>query len=309
MTEEERINAGLTFFPGDPELKAFMDGIDRHRPPRILLVGRTGVGKSSLINALCDQYVAEVSHTESCTREIRAYQCREQDRVLLEILDTRGIAESEGLDPDQSAEEQLIRQLNEFSPDLAILMLSAVHRDSVDEDAAYMNRIRTEYSRINRAELPVVVVINKADEVAPSRLKDPAYYPEKKIANIREIENNFREIILREGLDYDGLLAVSSLIDWETPDGTELTADEINLLSPEEKERLEISFDGRYRIEDLRHILEDAIPDLEARMGLRMARRLEEIVRRLAEHLTGVFTGISAVVALLFPIREEESHA
>ncbi|MBQ6583282.1 MAG: 50S ribosome-binding GTPase [Mogibacterium sp.] len=282
---------------GDKELKEFMEGVDRHRPPRILLVGRTGVGKSSLINAICDQYVAEVSHTDSCTKEIRAYQCLEGSRVLLEILDTRGIAESDGLDPEQSAEEQLLQQLHRFSPDLAILMLNATHRDSVNEDAAYMNRICREYSRVNKTDLPVVVVINKADEVAPARMKEPAFYPEKKIANIREIEDRYREIIRKEGLQYEGLLAVSSLIDWMTPEGAELTADEINLLPQSEKDQLQISFDGRYRIEELRHILEEAIPDLEARMGLRMARRLEEIVRHLAEHLTNVFTGLSAVVA------------
>ena len=38
---------------GDKELKQLMEGVDVHRPPRIFLIGRTGVGKSSLINALC----------------------------------------------------------------------------------------------------------------------------------------------------------------------------------------------------------------------------------------------------------------
>ena len=52
---------------GDKDLKNLMEGIDSHRPPRIFLIGRTGVGKSSLINALCGSYVANVSDTRSCT--------------------------------------------------------------------------------------------------------------------------------------------------------------------------------------------------------------------------------------------------
>jgi predicted GTPase len=79
---------------GDKDLKRLMEGIDSHRPPRIFLIGRTGVGKSSLINALCGVYVAKVSDTMSCTPNAEVYQCMEEDRVLMEILDTRGIAES-----------------------------------------------------------------------------------------------------------------------------------------------------------------------------------------------------------------------
>ena len=52
---------------GDKDLKKLMEGIESHRPPRIFLIGRTGVGKSSLVNALCGSYVAKVSDTVSCT--------------------------------------------------------------------------------------------------------------------------------------------------------------------------------------------------------------------------------------------------
>ena len=62
---------------GDSELKNLMEGIDLHRPPRIFLIGRTGVGKSSLVNALCGSYVASVSDTRSCTENAQIYQCME----------------------------------------------------------------------------------------------------------------------------------------------------------------------------------------------------------------------------------------
>lgn len=105
---------------GDKDLKRLMEGIDSHRPPRIFLIGRTGVGKSSLINALCGSYVASVSDTHSCTESAQTYNVMDGDRVLMEICDTRGIAESESINSNTSAEQMLIDQINEFSPDVAI---------------------------------------------------------------------------------------------------------------------------------------------------------------------------------------------
>lgn len=283
---------------GDEDLNKLMEGIDSHRPPRIFLIGRTGVGKSSLINAMCGAYVATVSDIKSCTENAQIYECKDNDRVLMEILDTRGIAESEKLNDTISAEEMLINQINEFSPDVAILMLNCTHRDDVNSDVEFLKKVSKTYAEINKLRLPIVVVVNKCDEMAPTRYKNPKEYPENKVNKINEVVQYYKGIIMKNGLKIDNIIAVSSLIDWQTPDGMEVDVESIENLPNYDIENLQIAFDGRYRIEELLDILEEAILDFEAQMGLRMASRLKEVVDRLARHLNKIFSGISATVAL-----------
>nr|WP_286675558.1 GTPase [Clostridium sp. ZBS18] len=275
-----------------------MEGIDSHRPPRIFLIGRTGVGKSSLINALCGAYVAGVSDTKSCTRNANISQYKENDRVLMEILDTRGIAESESLYETISAEEMLINEINEFSPDVAILMLNCTHRDDVNSDVEFLKKITKAYEEINKLRLPIVVVVNKCDEMAPTRFKTPSEYPANKISKINEVVQYYKGIIIKNGLKIENIIGVSSLIDWQTPDGMEVDVEDIENLPKYHVDNMQIAFDGRYRIEELLDILEEAIQDFEPQMGLRMASRLKEVVDRIARHLNKIFSGISATVAL-----------
>ena len=283
---------------GDEELKNLMDGVDSHRPPRIFLIGRTGMGKSSLINALCGAYVAPVSDTRSCTETAQTYQCKDGERTLMEILDTRGIAESDNLNAEISAEDMLINQVKEFSPDVAIFMLNCTHRDDVDSDVNFLKKLSESYAQAYNMRLPIVAVVNKCDEMAPSRLKNPNEYTESKTKKIAEQVKHYKEIIVKNNLKIDDIIAVSSLIDWMTADGTEIDADSIESLPVSDIENLQIAFDGRYHIEELFNILEKAILDFSARMGLRMALKLQEVVRRIANQLNKSFSAMSATVAL-----------
>lgn len=282
---------------GDKNLKELMNGIDNNRPPRIFLIGRTGAGKSSLVNALCGGYVAEVGDVRSCTEGTKIYNCTDKGRTLMEILDTRGIAESEALDK-KSAEKALIDEIKEFSPDVAILVLNCTHRDDIDKDALFMNNIATQYKEINNTRLPIIVVVNKCDDMSPTRYKIVNEYPQSKIDKIEEAVRYFKGIIVNNGLKIDDILGVSALIDWQTKDGLEVDPNNIKNLPQHDIEDLEIAFDGRYNINRLLETLEKTIVDTKAQMGLRLAFRLEELVKKLSNHLTKIFAGISATVAI-----------
>ena len=283
---------------GDKDLKELMNGIDNHRPPRFLLVGRTGAGKSSLINAITGFYSAQVSDTESCTPGLEICKVFDQENVLMELLDTRGIAESDPVNASASAENQLLDQVNQFSPDAAIFLLSCSHRDSIGEDAVFCKKIKKEYEEVNHVKLPIIVVVNKADEVQPSRIKDAKSYNSIKLNNIDEIVRNYKSVLDRQELNYETVIAVSSYIEWMTAEGREVSAEEINNMTNEEKAQLQISFDGRYQIDRVIDCLVDVIEDFQAKMGLRMALRLNDLVNRLSTTLIRIFAGISATVAL-----------
>ena len=283
---------------GDQALKELMEGIDNNRPPRVFLIGRTGVGKSSLINALCGAYVAQVSDVESCTEKAEKYTCMDGNRPLMEILDTRGIAESESINDDCSAEEMLLEEINKFSPDVTIMMLNCTHRDDIATDVNFLKKVQEEYTEINGMSMPIVVVVNKCDEMAPARIKEPENYSQSKINKIQEVVKYYKSIIVKNGLVIEDIVPVSSLIDWATADGEEIAVEDIVNLPKKDINNLQISFDGRYGMEELFDILHEAILDCEAKMGLRMAARLTDVVERIAKHLVSVFSGISATVAV-----------
>ncbi len=291
---------------GDAKLKELMEGIEEHRPPRIFLIGRTGVGKSSLINALCNKYVATVSDTTSCTKDLQKYKCMDGNRVLMEICDTRGISESVSLNETISAEEMLIKQVNEFSPDVAIFMLGCTHRDDVTSDVEFLKKLTKAYEKENNLRLPVIVAINKCDEMAPSRIKEPTEYTESKIAKIQEMVSFYKGIIVKQGLKIDGIVSVSSLLEWKTADGLEIDVQDIENLPENDKENLQISFDGRYDIENLRKTIDDNIQDYKARMGFRMAAKLSEVIKRISNQLTKTFAGIASAIATaaIFPVSD-----
>lgn len=64
---------------------------------RILLLGKSGVGKSSFINYFIGQDVAHVANGEPCTQELNKYVLNEWENCAIEVYDSKGL---EVLDAD-----------------------------------------------------------------------------------------------------------------------------------------------------------------------------------------------------------------
>ena len=214
----------------------------------------------------------------------------------MEMLDTRGFAESEAIDSKNSAEDALLDQVIKFSPDVALFVLDCSRRDDLKRDVEFLKKLAKNYHRASKIELPIITVMNKADEMRPARIKEPAKYTQEKEKNIKEKVKHDEGFINDNGLKIDGIIAVSSLVDWATKDGNEISVEAIEKLLPQDIEQLVMEFDGRYQIEKLRTIMEEVIKDFEAQAGFRLALKLKEVVKRFAKKLTNVFATISGLV-------------
>lgn len=116
----------------------------------IALVGKTNSGKSSLLNALCNQEVSLVSELAGTTTD-PVYKAMELAQVgAVTYIDTAGFEDSSSL-----GKERVRRTMEALKKaDVILLLLDKEdHQSNLDL-----------YARTNQFEVPVVVVLNKVDE-------------------------------------------------------------------------------------------------------------------------------------------------
>jgi len=266
----------------DKDLNKLLEGLKDPRPPRFVLVGRTGVGKSSLINAMSGRYLAEVSDVEIGTKEARRFTYESDGQVYFEVIDTRGIGESESF--TKSAEAELTAVIKEFRPDAILFLQKATERAHIDIDVDSAKKIMLNVGY----DLPMVGILTHVDELNPSRAKDPADYPLGKLDLIEEKKAQLQRIFKARDARVEAIIPVSSYIEWNrNPDD----------LSEAERRALTIEFDGRYGIEELLDFLEQSI-DIRPAIHLGMTIRMNKISEKIALRFIKVFSALSATVAL-----------
>lgn len=120
--------------------------------PKIAIVGRPNVGKSSIFNWLAGHRVAIVDPTAGVTRDRVTYLVNEQDRYF-ELVDTGGIGITDSDDLSEDIERQI--QVGIDEADLILFVVDGTMGVAhLDEEVA---------QRLRSIEKPKILCINKCD--------------------------------------------------------------------------------------------------------------------------------------------------
>ncbi|MDN3700141.1 50S ribosome-binding GTPase [Vibrio artabrorum] len=165
--------------PSVESLKAFVEEV-RNFKPKVAIMGKSGAGKSSLVNALFGESVSTVSDIGTGTKEVNYF-----DYEGITLIDFPGLA-----DLNKENEAQFLKMYEEelSDVDLALWIIPANDRANAPDIAIYEQLLKPE-----RERMPTMVILSKQDNVGTPHKKfwdDDDFRPTDKLVQaILEKEN------------------------------------------------------------------------------------------------------------------------
>lgn len=149
--------------------------------PRVGVFGKTGVGKSSLCNALFGTEICQISDVEACTRDAQEVLLNMGTKGI-KLIDVPGVGESTMRDEEYG--ELYSKLLPEL--DLVLWLIKSDDRALASDENFYKNVVRP---HIEEGK-PFFFVLNQVDKIEPFREWDE----EKHEPGPKQFQNIYRKI-------------------------------------------------------------------------------------------------------------------
>ncbi|GAK13473.1 hypothetical protein JCM19039_3322 [Geomicrobium sp. JCM 19039] len=199
-----------------PEIEKLEDLLVDTRPPKFAIVGRRGAGKSTLINAIFQDQVADVGSVTAETERASWHTYTDKtNETLMEVLDTRGFGEGAS-DRFQMSEERTWEEaLANKYPDAILFLIKAKEVDSrIQEDIVQLKALQQQIKEKHDYVPPIVGIVTQVDELDPIYDHTPPFGESKQRA-IQQATAHLEKLLANQFNDIAGVLPVCAYLAFE----------------------------------------------------------------------------------------------